>query len=265
MSRRNPTATQFIEGLLGEGRYTFERKEAAHRLGGSPPAVYMALYRLQKSGWLVMPKTGFYVIVDPQHRVAGTLPPEWFVHDLMAFLKKPYYVGLLSAAQLHGAAHHAPQEFQVVVPGRGSRVIQAGNVRIRFLGKGPFRKGGIEDRKTPTGILKVSTPETAAWDLVRYPRAAGGLDHVVTVLSELAESLQAARLSETVIRHGEPIVAQRLGYLLSKLGHPGLVGGLADFVKKAPHRRLDPSAPWKKASVDRTWHLNVNAEPESEA
>jgi hypothetical protein len=26
-----------------------------------------------------------------------------------------YYAGLLSAAQYHGAAHHRPQEFQIVV------------------------------------------------------------------------------------------------------------------------------------------------------
>lgn len=32
----------------------------------------------------------------------------------MKFLGQPYYVGLLSAAALHGAAHHQPQEFQVV-------------------------------------------------------------------------------------------------------------------------------------------------------
>ena len=263
--RSRITVAQFVEELLSQGRYTFVRKEAVLRLEGTPASVYMALYRLQKAGRLAMPRAGFYVIVDPQHRAAGILPPEWFVHDLMAFLKRPYYVGLLSAAQLHGAAHHPPQEFQVVVPGRRLRPLTSGNVRIAFFGKGPFRRAGIEDRKTPTGSLRASAPETTAWDLVRYPRAAGGLDHVVTVLSELSENLDSKRLRETAIRHGDPLVAQRLGHLLDTLGHPELTEGLSAWVKDAPIRRLDPSLPWRKAAVDRKWRLAVNANPEPEA
>ena len=37
-----------------------------------------------------------------------------WIDDLMRFHHVPYYVGLLSAAALHGAAHQQPQEFQVV-------------------------------------------------------------------------------------------------------------------------------------------------------
>ena len=80
----------------------------------------MALHRLVKAGRLVMPRSGFYVIVDAQHRSVGTLPPEWFIDELMKNMGKQYYVGVLSAAQSHGAAHHRPQEFQVIVPTRVS-------------------------------------------------------------------------------------------------------------------------------------------------
>jgi AbiEi antitoxin C-terminal domain len=154
-----------------------------------------------------MPRSGFYVIVDPQHRTAGTLPPEWFVDDLMKHMGRPYYVGLLSAAQLHGAAHHRPQEFQVVIPRRTVRPVRAGNVAFRFYGKGPFEQGRWQEIKTPTGSLKASSPETTAWDLVRYQRSAGGLDHVVTVLAELAERLDGRELRATVKRHGDVLVA----------------------------------------------------------
>src|SRR5207244_10392072 len=59
-------------------------------------------------------RRGFYVIVPPEYRVAGSLPAAWFIRDLMDYLRRPYYVGLLTAPSLHGAAHQAPQEFQVV-------------------------------------------------------------------------------------------------------------------------------------------------------
>ncbi|MBI3016004.1 MAG: type IV toxin-antitoxin system AbiEi family antitoxin [Candidatus Tectomicrobia bacterium] len=268
MKRRSSlTAGQFIEELLGQGRYTFAREEAERRLGTSQAAAYMTLHRLVKAGRLVMPRSGFYVIVDPQHRAAGTLPPEWFIHELVKGMGRPYYVGLLSAAQIHGAAHHRPQEFQVVIPTRTIRPIRVGNVRIRFFGKGPFDCSETVEVKTPTGFQKVSTPETTAWDLVRYPRAAGGLGNVVTVLSELEEHLDVAKLRKTVRRHDDLLVAQRLGYLLDQLSRRDLTRGLADWVQKedAPLRPLDPALPVARGSESRKWHLVINAELEPEA
>jgi predicted transcriptional regulator of viral defense system len=259
------SAGRFVEGLLGQGRYTFTRKEADRRLGRGSRATYFALYRLVRAGWLVMPRSGFYVIVDPQHRVAGTLPPEWFIDDLMKHMNRPYYVGLLSAAQLHGAAHHRPQEFQVVIPRRTVRPVRAGNVLIRFYGKGSFNHARLQKVKTPTGALEASTPETTAWDLVRYPRAAGGLDHVATVLSELAEKLDPVNLRDTVERHGELLVAQRLGYLLDQSGRRRLSRELASWVRDAPLRPLDPGSPADGARESRKWHLLVNARVEPEA
>ncbi|HVS10309.1 MAG TPA: type IV toxin-antitoxin system AbiEi family antitoxin [Planctomycetota bacterium] len=258
-------AARFVEELLGQGRYTFTREEALRRLGRTPAATYMALRRLANAGWLVMPRSGFYVIVDAQHRVAGTLPPEWFIDDLMKHMGRPYYVGLLSAAQLHGAAHHRPQEFQVVIPDRTVRPVRSGNALVRFYGKGSFDQAQTQDVKTPTGVLEASTPETTAWDLVRYSKAAGGLDHVVTVLSELAEKLDARKLRETVMRHGEILVAQRLGYVLDHVGRRDLTKGIAGCVGDAPLRPLDPASPVEGASESRKWHLLVNARVEPEA
>jgi len=258
-------AGRFVEELLGQGRYTFTREEAAGRFGTSSAATYMALHRLMNARALVMPKAGFYMIVDAQHRVAGTLPPEWFIHELMKDMARPYYVGLLSAAQLHGAAHHRPQEFQVMIADRAVRPIRSGNVLIRFHGKGSFDCSKTQEVKTPTGIMEVSTPETTAWDLVRYCKAAGGLENVVTVLSELAEKLDGGKLKQTVKRHDEVIVAQRLGYLLDKLGRQDLTKEFAAWAKGAPLRALDPTAASSRASENRKWRLLINASVAPEA
>jgi len=266
MKQRFPIAAgKFIEELLGLGRYTFTREEAARRLGASPAAVYMSLYRLAQAKSLAMPKAGFYVIVDPQHRAAGILPPEWFIHDLMENMARPYYVGLLSAAQLHGAAHHRPQRFQVVIPQRAIRAIRASGVLIGFHKKGAFDCSQTQEVKTPTGILKASTPETTAWDLIHYSKAAGGLENVATVLSELAEKLDGNKLRATVKRHGEIIVAQRLGCILDKLRRQDLTKRFAKWIGEAPLRPLDPTASSAGASKSSKWRLLVNARVEPEA
>lgn len=44
----------------------------------------------------------------------GALEPPWYIYALMAYEERPYYVGLLKAAELQGATHQAVMEFQVV-------------------------------------------------------------------------------------------------------------------------------------------------------
>ena len=154
--KRRPsiTAGEFIEELLGQGRYTFTRAEAARRLGTSPAAVYMSLHRLSRAKRLAMPKAGFYVIVDPQHRATGILPPEWFIHDLMQFLGQPYYVGILSAAAIHSAAHQQPMLFQVITD-RPTRPARAGRVRIGFHVGRHVEKAPVVEIQTETGSMRV--------------------------------------------------------------------------------------------------------------
>ena len=131
--------------------------------------------------------------------------------------------------------------------------------------QGLFNQAQTEEIKTPTGILKASWPETTAWDLIRYLRAVGGLDHVVTVLSELAERLDPKRLHETVKRHGEILVAQRLGYLLDHLGRRDLTKDIASSVDDAPVRLLDPASRVSGTSESRKGRLLVNTRVEPEA
>jgi hypothetical protein len=67
----------------------------------------------------------------------------------------PYYVGLLKAAELHGATHQAVMEFQAVTDKRLPE-IRAGQSALTFY----YRKdmaaisAGIEDRKTDTGRMR---------------------------------------------------------------------------------------------------------------
>ena len=67
-----------------------------------------------------------------------------------------YYVGLLSGAELHGAAH---QRLRPVVVGRN---------RIRFFLKKDLARTPVELVKTTSGRMRVSTPEATALDLVRF-------------------------------------------------------------------------------------------------
>ena len=121
----------FVDGLQAQGRYTFTRSEATGAQGRSEVALKAALQRLKRQGRIASPRRGFYVLVPLEYREAGGPSASWFIGDLMRFLGQPYYVGLLSAAAIHGAAHQQPMVFQVITD-RPTRPAGAGRVRIEF-------------------------------------------------------------------------------------------------------------------------------------
>ena len=155
-------------------------------------------------------------VVPPQYLSLGCPPPAWFIDELMRHEGRPYYVGLLKAAELHGAAHHAVMEFQAVAT-KQLKPIKAGRTRISFTFRKDFAaiKCGIEDYKTETGMMKISSPELTLLDLFRYPQAAGGLDTILSVLGELAPKAAPDKLCELADGF-ERAVLQRAGFLLER-------------------------------------------------
>ena len=256
---------QFIENLAASGKYHFTTGEAASTLDTSVPAARAALRRLERRGHLASPARGFHVIVPPEYRRLGCLPAEQFIPHLMELLHLEYYAGLLSAAQFHGAAHHRPQEFQVMLA-RHRRPLVCGSVRVAFIGRARIGEVPIVTRNTPRGLVQISSAEATAVDLAGYPERAGGLDGVATVLSELSEGIDPNRLATAA--NSAPIPwAQRLGYLLELAVDSPDTEPLAEYVRQNAHEyvSLDPSATLKKAKKSARWRLHINAKVETEA
>ena len=213
-----------------------------------------------------MPRRGFCLVVDPEHRQLGARPPTAWIDDLMHFHGVPYYVGLLSATALRGAAQQQPQEFQDVA-GSVLRPLTVGRVRIRFFFRRRMDVIVTEQVKTSSGYIPVSTPEMTAFDLVRYRKGAGSIDHVATVLAELAERLDAKKLLAIAQKHEELPVIQRLGCFLERTGHSDLAGDLAEVVRAGKPKMipLEPGSSEEVSARDPKWHLLVNTTIEVEA
>jgi len=176
----------------------------------------------------------------------------------MDYLKEPYYAGILSAGEYYGAAHQRPQAFQVVVEHTRPGII-CGKVRVNFIQRNNAALMPTRNVKTPRGYLNVSTPEVTAFDLVGYPHDAGGLDNAVTVLAEMAEHLDSAKLVE--IAGLSPMSwSQRLGYLLELIGAHGCAEGLAAYVaeRRPVPALLSPSRPHHGLRQVSRWRLLPN-------
>jgi predicted transcriptional regulator of viral defense system len=254
-----PHARDYIENLAAAGQYHFDSDEARDALGVSPAAVSSALHRLAKNGLIASPARGFYLIVPPEYRSLRCLPAEQFIPALMAREGRAYYAGLLTAAQYHGAAHQRPQAFQVFVD-RRRRDLSCGRVRVSFMLSSRLEDIPVQTFNTPRGTLRISTPEATAIDLVGYYEQAGGLDQVVTVLSELAEHLRADELPTAADAAPVPW-AQRLGYLLEQVGASEKAVGLKEYVRARAEEStaLLPGAPHEDSERDASWKLYVNA------
>ncbi|WP_306666321.1 type IV toxin-antitoxin system AbiEi family antitoxin domain-containing protein [Bradyrhizobium campsiandrae] len=262
----------YLDDLQAEGRITFTRDEAVGALGITEGAFLKSSARLQKRHKLFNPRQGFYVVVPPQFLSWQAPPPAWYIDQLMQHEGRPYYVGLLKAAELHGATHHAVMEFQIVTD-RQIRRIRAGRSWITFH----FRKdmkpilAGIDERKTDTGKMKLSSPELTALDLVRYIHVAGGMDAVATILRDLGNKVDGHRLAD-LAPHFDRACVQRLGYLLDRLGHNERAKAIYDqlhetnfvpWVALEPMRRdgvATPSA--APAERNERWRVLVQREPE---
>jgi predicted transcriptional regulator of viral defense system len=263
--RRAASLPSFVDALQARGRYTFTRDEALGALAVSEAALKLAARRLSAKHRLAMPRRGFFVIVPLEYSAAGAPPASWFVDDLMKFEQAGYYLGLLSAAALHGAAHEQPQEFQVVTD-RQLRPATAGRNRLRFFLKRDAARTPTETQRTETGTLRVATPEATALDLVRYAENLGGLSAVAAVLSELAERLDPNRLAEAAAIGVELAVVQRTGYLLDRVDAKDKTGPLADWLAaQHPRRALLRAGPGpRRGRPDARWAILENEPVELE-
>jgi len=269
--KKSPSLASFLATLLASGRVVFTAQEAVAALGVTHGAFLDAVERLQRRHLVLNPKQGFYVVVPPQFAAWQAPPPNWYIHELMNYLGRPYYVGLLQAAQLHGATHQAVMEFQVITNKRASAV-RAGRNRIVFY----YRKNmhgvrpGLISWKTDTGSMHVSSPALTALDLIRYPNACAGLDHAAGVISDLAKRIDSKQMTILSAEIEKPVV-QRLGFLLDWLGHSRLSQPMHEALFKKQDIRwveldskevVDMSFARKVLERNQRWRVVIRRYPE---
>jgi predicted transcriptional regulator of viral defense system len=228
----------------------------------SLPAVRASLRRLKHRGEIANPHRGFHVIVPPEYRRLGCLPAEQFVPQLMESLSETYYVSLLSAAELHGAAHHRPQAFQVMLAANRKPIV-CGQVRVQFIARRDLARTPVVEKNTPRGRMRVASPEATALELLGYADQAGGLDNVASVLVDLVEAIDAPRLLDAA-RLCPVAWVQRLGYLLELIEREDLASTLDERLREnavvvAPLVRSSSTTGAPRA---KRWKLAVNARVE---
>ena len=259
---RKLTIRDLPDHFISRGRYVVSKDEIAALAGLKDTGLRSGLSRLKAQKKLFSPARGLYVFVPPDYRTWGVVPADWFVDEMMDHLGRSYYVGLLSAAARHGAAHQSPQVFEIVTDDElKDRDLK--RVRLRFFTSSLVQETPVEEHRTHTGTIKVSTREATVIDLIDRPRAAAGFSNVATILEEIGplDSKELTRLSGLRPRSH----ARRLGWMLGRFSPETDTSELRELAqpKQGAPTPLSGGAP-RRGEVDPRWGLLLNTTVESD-
>ena len=232
---------QVLDQAERRGKLNLRTAEIAQALPGvSAEALRQALHRQQRKGRIVRTSRGseHWVLVPLQDASAGAPPLEtWLDPYLSKTLGLPYYVCLLSAAEVYGVSPQAVMVTQVMTS-KVRRPVQVGRHRLVFLKHARASNMPIRWYETPQGRFKVSTRELTALDLVCRQQAAGGMARIMEVLQSLAPEMSEDGLSAALDAIQDAPSAQRLGAMLSRLHHTTLAKRVADWLGTRRTRRI---------------------------
>lgn len=189
----------------------------------------------------------------------------WWLDAYMHHRGQPYYLGLLSAADLHGSSQQAVQVAQVLTD-RPTRPIVLDRIRVEFH----VKKGVAETpAMQPQGMhstLAVSTPDACALDLVDYVACIGGIQRAADLISGLKPVMSVTGLRAALKADTRRAAQQRLGFVLQTLEWPRLAAEVAkrleqsdDVLSPAPSLVLQVGTPIDRAAPSaQPWNVIDN-------
>lgn len=255
---------KLIEDLESEGRHTFTAEEAMKRLKQERRNTLAILGSLKRSKRIISLTNGLYALWHPSERKWG-IHPLPVLDALMRYRECPYYVGLLSAADYYGAAHHKPQVLQVIID-KQLKFRKAKDLAISFHVFNQFPSEGISSVKAQGEMTMFSSPERTALDLFYFESACGGFKNICLVIRDLIPKMKSDNLKKIIDAYPYLSSIQKLGYMLEYLeADKQLLNILKKWAsdKKLPNTALSSRQP-KKGKRDPFWHIIENAKIEEE-
>ena len=253
-------ASGLPDWALSHGITSLSTEEVMHLCALPANQVSQRMAALRKGAKLFSPARGLWVPIPPEYRAWGASDPMRYIDDMMEHLGTAYLVGWLSAAEHHGASHHAAQVFQVAT-GKTVRPRSFGRSRLEFYSRAYV---GVATQSAEllrrTGV-RVASPGTTMLMLVADPGICGGMSNVANLVVELAEGhldFEAEAVADAPLF--PDAAARRLGWLLDEFG-AGVPAGLAGYcssLASGPSFLSPLSA--RAGKLDAKWRTVVNEE-----
>ena len=214
----NKSVRGWIEDLPKRGRIIFCVDDLKVQFPNvTNEAIRLSVHRLKNKGRVCSVWRKYYVVVPDEYALRGFVPPIEYIDKLMNSLGYKYYVGLLSAAALHGSSHQQPQSFMVVVNSNDVKSKADNNISLCFIAKSQIIEDLLLRKNASYGEVLVSNPIMTALDLILYENRIGGLERAAEVIDGLSDDFKIAD-SQSELWTSFPIpVIQRFGYILESI------------------------------------------------
>lgn len=213
---RQGIIASLLDQLQARGRLIASLPDLTAESGLSTLAVKRQIEHLANRVVRLPGRPSSYLIVAPEHRKRGAPPVDFWLADYCRIHDKPYYVGLLSAAALHGSAQQAVQLTQVMTSS-ATRAFSVGNVHIEFHVKRHLLDTPLTPIRGLASPLAVSSPEATALDLIAFQHCVGGIARAADVIAGLLPAMTNEGWHRALKCAPLP-VRQRTGYVLETLG-----------------------------------------------
>ena len=252
-----------LEDCEARARSLVTIDELALSSGLSLVAVRRQMEHLAHRHARIQGKPAAYLLVPPEHRPFGAPPVKWWLDAYCRLRNQPYYLGLLSAAEMHGSSHQAVQVTQVLTV-RPMRQIAVGMLRVEFFVKKNLQQTPVMQLPGQRARFAVSTPEATAMDLTAYHHAIGGVARAAEVIAGMKSSITVRGLRAALKAEPESAIKQRLGYVFQTIGWEALAAEVQrHLARKLAPAVLQPRTPMRHGAVALPWNVVDNIDLKS--
>lgn len=232
-SRRQGFAERFLDESQAHGQFVVSVDQIARAGQLTHIAVRRQLEHLSERVQHLPGRPSAYLIVPPEHRARGAPPVAAWLDAYFRLRGQPYYVGLLSAAALHGSSSQALQVTQVLTS-KPMRPMDLGRLHVDFYVKKHLQQTPLSSLAGMPAPLAVSSPEATVLDLIAFSDRMGGIRRATDVIADLKEVISLAGLRAALHTETHTSTKQRLGYILNILG----LDRMAEEVQRSLPKRL---------------------------
>lgn len=249
-----------VRRLSAAGKHVFLVQDARKYLPDDG-ALWVALTRLQKAGWIKRLKRGVYMIVPLEAGIEKQWSEDAFV--VACSLAQPATVAYWSAMRHWNWTTQAPQTIYVQTTQRKwaySRVIQG--VTYRFIPVIHRKFFGVRREWIGAKAFSVTDREKTLLDILDRPDMSGGMAEVLSAVRTAVPEVDWARVDEYLKRFPNRTVLKRLGALIEgmDLSIPNRETRLAGWHRKISGgiALLDPAARRKGGRIHTAWGIRLN-------
>lgn len=258
------TVTEWIDECAGKNKETFSYVEVRRAVRpNSDNELKEHLADLCKKKILLTAHKNFFVIAPPSYQEGKPIAYTSYIQPLMAFLKRPFYIGMQSAVNLLGFSHEAPERFSVFTLLPKTICYPEVTQPINWIYRATVPESHLIKLEKDGATLFCSDPELTALDIVQYGRYVGDLNLVIESLKDIIPHCDFSTAAEDLFKYSSIAAIQRLGYLLEHiLFDQERADVLYDQFRHYAHRPnvilLDSVSSKKDGAENKRWKICVN-------